>query len=251
MTRSRQLLCAVLVVTIVSIVLAASSEPVGAQTSDRDRYLANMNALRASLGLNALQLDPELTALAQDWAEHMAATEQLEHPPDIRVGVSTPWLELGDNTARGSTFEMAWDALINSPVHYYNLTHPTFTHVGIGVAWSASGVQYTHEWFMTVRPVEQAPPEAPAPEPEPEAVPPPSPEPEPPAQVLGTVELAPVNLAVIPLVEYGQAAGVVEPVDPSSPSSPIPSWLFAVVVAALLLALAALAMWQQRRRAPS
>jgi hypothetical protein len=250
MRSNRRQLLVVFVALVVALLCTHGIATAGAQPSDRDRYLANTNALRASLGLGPLQLDPELTALAQNWAEHLAAIEDLEHPPDIRAGVTSPWQELGDNTGRGSTFELAWDALVRSPIHYENLTRPTFTHVGIGVATSASGVQYVHQWFMTIQPVVEAPPERP---PRVE-LPPPAPVEPPPevVEVLPAVELPPVNLAVIPLVRYGQAAGVFAPAPPPPSSAGLPPWLFAAVGAALLLAIAGLGLWQyQRRRSPA
>jgi hypothetical protein len=224
------------------------SGPARAQPPEVATYLANINALRASVGAPPLQLEPELMGLSQAWAEHMAATKTLAHPPDITVGFSTPYTLVGDNMALGSTTALTWEALVNSPVHYRNLVDPVFTHVGIGVAYADDGVQYTHEWFLAAAPF--APPE-----PEPEApvveeiVPPPVSE-EPIAGVLGEVERPAVNLAVIPAVDYGRPpiAELVAPA-PSGGSSPWPFVALAIAIIALLVGLATMALRGRRRGA--
>ena len=74
-----------------------------------------LHELRAGLGLPPLVLDPELTSVAQSWAEQMAATGVLDHPPDVAAGIDdSRWLELGDNIGKGSTFEIAWQALVET-----------------------------------------------------------------------------------------------------------------------------------------
>lgn len=250
----RSLRGAVGVATFAAIMLGASlgisaGAPAGALSSDGEGYLANINALRGSLGLTPLQLDAELTGLSQSWAEHMASTEQLMHPPDIRVGVTSPWIKLGDNMALGSTFALTWDALINSPVHYRNLTDPDFTHVGIGVAYTADGTQYTHEWFMMIAPEVAAPVDPPAPPPV-VTFPAPAPAVEVPPVVLGVVQFPEVNLAVIPPIRYGLPDTASTP-DESSATSASSSWLpmvLALAAIALLLAIGASMALRSRRR---
>jgi hypothetical protein len=223
----------------------------GGQSADLQNYIGKINALRASVGVPPLQLDPQLTGLSQEWAEYMASTEQLVHPPDIEGPVSQPWILVGDNMALGSTLELTWQALLDSPVHYQNLTDPRFTHIGIGVAYTANGrVQYTHQWFKQV-PDEVAPPPE---EPEPEAPPveetttiPPETVPEPEVGVLPQVQLRAVNVAVIPPIEYGRPA-LVDPLTGESSSSNIPLLLLLAALAILLLLAAALALRSRQRR---
>ena len=138
----------VAVVAMMGLSMSVDVAPVRALGPEATQYLNATNALRANLGLSQLQDDPELSALAQAWAEHMAATYTLAHPPDIRNGVSAPWLLLGDNMAMGSNFDLAWNGLVASPVHYKNLSEPRYTHVGTGVAFASDGTQWVHQWFM-------------------------------------------------------------------------------------------------------
>jgi hypothetical protein len=199
--------------------------PARALGPEATRYLDATNALRAGLGLSQLQDDPELSALAQAWAEHMAATYTLAHPPDITAGVSAPWMLLGDNMAMGSNFELAWNGLVASPVHYKNLSEPRYTHVGTGVAFASDGTQWVEQWFMELGDASIFEPR-PEPEPAPPVVIAPEPTP-PPVVVLPEVQLLPVNLAVIPPIDYGQASAAEDeqaslPIEDASGSS-VPS----------------------------
>jgi uncharacterized protein YkwD len=239
-------LLASIVITIV--VLLSTPTGAGALNADGEAYFAKINALRTSLGLGSLQLDPELTGLAQAWAEHMAATDSLAHPPDITQGVTSPWTRLGDNMASGPTFDSTWQALVESPVHYKNLTDPEFTHVGIGVAYLPDGTQYTHEWFMTLPPVDLVP--EPEPEPEPLVLPP-APVPEArPTEVLPDVLFRGINLAVIPPISYGMPPPAADGTSamPTTGSSTWVPYVIAAAVIALLLALATMAIVRARRR---
>ena len=236
---------------VVAALLISPISSASALTPDGNAYLANINALRTSLGLNTLQLDPELTGLSQSWAEHMAATETLAHPPDITAGVTSPWIKLGDNMAMGSTFELTWRALIDSPVHYRNLTDPEFTHVGIGVAYLADGTQYTHEWFMTLAPPVAPPPAEPVPTPPPPAVPEVTTPPTSPIGIAGVaITRSDVNLAVIPAIHYGEPldATLYALPDPSGSSSSWGPLIVAAIIVALLLAIGASIFIRSRRR---
>lgn len=226
--------------------LMLSTPAAQAAPADVNGYLARTNELRAGLGLPPLVLDPELTSVAQSWAEQMAATGVLDHPPDVAAGIDdSRWLELGDNIGKGSTFEIAWQALVESPVHYKNLTYPTYTHIGIGVALAPDGTQYVNQRFMTAAPVEVAPePTAPAPtvaQPQqPEAVAPVDPLA---TGVAGISLTRDVNVAVIPPIRYGRVADAA--LTESADGSGIPTWAIAAIAA--FVALALLLVWQTVR----
>jgi uncharacterized protein YkwD len=121
--------------------ITAMASPADAMTPSAQRYFDRMNALRASVGAPPLREDPELTALAQAWADQMASTQNLVHPPDITQGFSTPWLQVGDNMVRGANIDVNWEQLINSTIHYGNLTNAGYTQVGIGVSIAADGTE--------------------------------------------------------------------------------------------------------------
>jgi len=237
--------------SVVLAVLAAPMTPAGAGSIENDRaqFVGYLNQLRVSQGLAPLQVDPELTALAQQWAEHVAVVKQMVHPDDPRVGVTSPWLRLGENVAFGSTTEITWQGLLDSPAHYTNMVDPGFTHVGIGIAY-ADGVQYINQRFMEIGPppLPQAPPDTEPPPPPPPPEPPPPPV-EPPSQVLGAVVARDVNLAVIPPIRYGGAVGNPSPVPTTTNGLPILA-IVATVVALLAVGAAGWA-WHARRTSPT
>lgn len=112
-------------------------------------WLNKINGLRSSRGLAPLQLDGELTGLAQSWSQNMASTGSLAHTPSLSAGINSNWTKLGENVGYGPNNDLIWNGFVNSPRHLANLTDPAFTHVGIGVAWSG-GTQFVTHRFMAV-----------------------------------------------------------------------------------------------------
>lgn len=146
-------------------------QPVEAQSSDASAYLSKINGLRSSVGAPALQLDGNLSGLAQSWASHLADQGALSHASDLSVGVSAPWTKLGENVGLGPDTNTIFQAFVNSSGHYANLVDPSFTHIGIGVVW-VGGTQYTAHRFMASG---GSAPQAPAPPPPRNDPPPPPP----------------------------------------------------------------------------
>lgn len=227
--------------------LLGSAPRAAAVTPDQQFYLAKINALRSSLGLQTLQIDPELQALADSWASYMASTQQLVHPADQYAGITTPAYWLGDNIAFGDTIDVVWTDFVNSPVHYHNLTDPRFDRVGIGVATASNGSIYViHRFMATLVETPTAPPETEAATTVPPTVdttaPPPT------VEVLGESVVKPVNMAVIPPIRYGGPAAAPVENQPSQQSSNLPTLLVAGALGVLAVVAATLAI-QYRRRA--
>jgi hypothetical protein len=228
--------------------LIGSAPRAAALTPDQQFFLTKINALRSSLGLQDLQIDPELQALADSWASYMASTQQLVHPADQYAGVTTPVYLLGDNIAFGDTIDVVWTDFVNSPVHYHNLTDARFDHVGIGVATASNGSIYViHRFMATLIEPPTAPPDTEAATTVPPTVdttaPPPT------VEVLAESVVKPVNMAVIPPIRYG---GPVAPPPVADQASSKSSNLFAILLAGLLALLALVAVTlavQHRRRA--
>jgi hypothetical protein len=194
--------CAALALVASLTILPARNA--GALDGNGQDWLAKINSLRSSVGVGPLQLDGELTGLAQGWSEHMAATGTLSHSPNMASGVSSDWTKLGENVGYGPNNDLIWGGFLGSPNHYANLTDPAFTHVGIGVAWSG-GTQFVTHRFMAVggggggggsyepppepapRPRVATPPTTAPAEPEPEEAPAPEAPPAPPGPEPGRV----------------------------------------------------------------
>jgi hypothetical protein len=144
----------VVAVVLASLTLTASP----AAAADSDTYIARINGLRTSNGLAPLTVDGNLTALAQDWANHMADIGTLAHTPDLTAGLThTGWTKLGENVGAGTSVDQVFSAFLGSSAHYGNLTNPAFTHVGVGVAY-AGGKHFTVHRFMALGGGGSAPP---------------------------------------------------------------------------------------------
>lgn len=103
---------------------------------------AGANSERHVRGLGALQVDDELTAKAQAWAQHMAATQTLGHSR-LTDGVSSgSWRVLGENVGRGDSLQLVHDAFMASPSHRATILDRRYSAFGIGVATSADGRYY-------------------------------------------------------------------------------------------------------------
>jgi len=111
-------------------------------------YLARINALRTSVGVQPLQLDSTMTALAGQHTQEMVASHDLHHTPDLKVGAGSNWAKLGENVGYGTTIDLTWNAFVNSPSHYENLVDPMYTHIGIVVIQGADGLFWTTHRFL-------------------------------------------------------------------------------------------------------
>ena len=146
--------------------------PAGASSEAAD-YLSRINSLRASAGVQPLQVDGELTAGAQAWAQHMASIGALVHSPDVSAGVTQQWVKVGENIGVGPDVGSIFSAFVASAGHYRNLVDPAFNRVGVGVAFGG-GHQWTCHRFMEVS-GGGSPAPAPAPRPAPKPAPAPRP----------------------------------------------------------------------------
>ena len=198
--RTRRVATLLVAVFVAAMLTAISAPPAGAQGYDSGaeaQFIASINQLRTSKGLNALTVDSELTAGSRVWTDNMKAQGSISHAPDLSVGVTQDWQKLGENVGVGPTVSALMDAFIASPGHYSNLVDPAFSRVAVGVVWDGN-VMYTTHRFMSVQaaappqppptapPATQPPPVLPAASPEPAAppstaapttAPPPPPEP--------------------------------------------------------------------------
>jgi hypothetical protein len=153
-----------------SAATAASMASPGALEAD---FVGRINALRASRGLGALTVDPQLTSLARSWAQTMAGQGRIFHASSLSAGVTANWSKLGENVGTGGEIGSLFQAFVDSPSHYANLVDPKFTHVGVGVVVSGNVMFTTHRFMALGPPPAPAPPPtaAPAPAPPPSAPP--------------------------------------------------------------------------------
>ena len=106
----------------------------GAVASDEAAaFVAELDALRASRGLDPLVRSADLDGMAQGWAERMATEADLRHSELIHDVVAGPFTTAGENVGYGPDVAVIFDALVASPGHLDNMVNPAFARVGIGV----------------------------------------------------------------------------------------------------------------------
>ena len=153
----------------VACVLAFSAlapGPARATPAEEQQILALVNGLRAGRGLRPFAVHAELRALADEWARHMAAAQDVFHSP-LDTRVRARWIRLGENVAVDVSVVAAERALEASPGHLVNLVSPSYNYVGIGVAHGADGGVYVVQEFMEAG----APPQQHSPPPPPPTAP--------------------------------------------------------------------------------
>jgi len=114
-----------------------------------DQFLAKINGLRASKGLQTLHVDGALTSFAQGWSDHMGAVTTLSHNPALS---SSPgdWTKAGENVGVGPTVKDVQDAFMQSPGHRQNVLFANYNIVGVGVAVGSDGSVFVAHEFAQV-----------------------------------------------------------------------------------------------------
>lgn len=121
---------------------AASTSAVEAEIVQRT------NDLRRAQGRPALKTDPRMHSVAQQWSTQQAKANKMLHNPQMGSQIPAGWTLAGENVAYGQ--KSAKDVVTawwNSPGHKANMLHESFTHIGVGVAYSASGRAYYTQVF--------------------------------------------------------------------------------------------------------
>lgn len=147
---------------------AAAVAAPAADPGTESQFVSSINSLRASKGLNQLQVSGELVGVARAWTDRMVAAGQISHNPNLGSQVSGAWTKLGENVGVGYDVNGLMQAFINSPAHYANLVDPAWTHVGVGVTRAGDGRIYTTHNFMALSggaPPPPPPPSSPSPPP--------------------------------------------------------------------------------------
>jgi len=115
--------------------------------SEEAQFLALTNQLRASLGIQQLTPNAQLTSIARNWSAQMAAAGAISHNPSITTLAPSNWTQLGENVGVGPTADAIQTAFINSPEHYANLSKAAYNFVGIGVVDSNGRIWVTVDFM--------------------------------------------------------------------------------------------------------
>lgn len=125
-------------------------------SADEKQALDLLNADRASHGLKALNLNPQLTALGERYAQDMINRHFFAHndpdgksPFDRMHQAGIDYSYAGENLAINSDIINAEKAFMNSPGHRSNILSPHYTDVGLGVGYDDRGSAYVVQEFIS------------------------------------------------------------------------------------------------------
>jgi uncharacterized protein YkwD len=140
-------ICLSAVLLTVGLVPSVASAAVSNASVNNQNMLNFMNAERAARGLSPLSRDPRLDALAQSWANKMAAARSMYHPGTPQAMSGAGYRSGAQNLAwHDTTLTGAWahNFWMNSSPHRKNILDPAFTHTGIAMACNPDGGRYPY-----------------------------------------------------------------------------------------------------------
>jgi hypothetical protein len=162
------------VLAMLGLVLVLAGPVAGpAGASEAGDFVAAIDAVRAGAGLPGLEVDGQLGAVAQGWAEQMAAAGGISHNPNLSGQVTADWRTLGENVGVAGNVGSMMAAFVASSPHLANLVNPEFSHVGVGLVRTGDGKLWAVHVFMGLAGGSPAPTPAPPPQPDPAPDPPP------------------------------------------------------------------------------
>ena len=151
----RQLLKAVPTLALAAlVVLGAGAVPTQAASPTGAEIIRLTNQERQKAGLAPLAENATLDNVAENYAALMAQRQQLSHDidgtssGDRLTAAGYRWSSCAENIAENyadaGAVVQGW---MNSPGHRANILDPNVTQIGVGVAYSSTGVPYHCQVF--------------------------------------------------------------------------------------------------------
>ncbi len=145
-------LATAVMVALVSFVAAPAAQAATPTVGQYEARIAELvNEARADAGLPAVTVSATMSTVARSWSGTMARTGNFAHNPSYSSQLPAGWTRLGENVAYGMKSPGLYEALqihknlMGSPGHRANILNPSYTHVGIGVAYvNRSGRTYVY-----------------------------------------------------------------------------------------------------------
>jgi hypothetical protein len=110
------------------------------------QFVAKTNAARTASGLRPYVVASDLTSVAREHSNQMAAKQSLYHNPSLTSDVQN-WQAVGENVGEGPTVSDIHTAFMNSPEHRSNILDHDFTQIGVGVTVDSNGIVWVTEDF--------------------------------------------------------------------------------------------------------
>ena len=127
--------------------LAQSAPALADQWDDAGLAYALVNDSRTWEGLPPLAWDDGLAWVAQSWADELAWSGGLAHNPSLADQLGGWWWSWGENVGYGPSVYAVHDAFVASWGHWLNIVEPSYTSVGVGIAYGARGRVYVVHVF--------------------------------------------------------------------------------------------------------
>ncbi|WP_416969452.1 CAP family protein [Streptomyces sp. 4F14] len=157
-TLTRRALTTVLTGVAAFAIAAPAAPRASADPAFDQRILERTNHHRARHGVPALTLDPEITRWAQEWADHLAGIERLEHRSPNKYGENLhyTWRSDGASPAPGDVVD-GWYNQVHAYTAYgrepdmtafknwglfTQLVWKSATRIGVGTAKTTNGKTY-------------------------------------------------------------------------------------------------------------
>jgi uncharacterized protein YkwD len=131
--RARQWIAALAMTATALVSSAVLASP--AMASPATDLASATNNARIAAGLPPLAVTAQLTAVAQAWANHLAAANALSHNGQLRVQV-TDWSVLGENVGVAGDIPTVQAAFMASAPHKANILNTSYTQMGVASATS-------------------------------------------------------------------------------------------------------------------
>ncbi|MGE0879725.1 MAG: CAP domain-containing protein [Acidimicrobiia bacterium] len=131
---STRVILALLVVTGMFGLAPARAEQSVAPNDAEVQFFDLINQERAKQGLDALQRDPGLDAVARNWSGSMQLAGKISHRPDLAAQIASvepQWRRGGENVGVGGTVPSLHTAFMNSPGHRDNVLG-NWNRIGVG-----------------------------------------------------------------------------------------------------------------------
>lgn len=113
--------------------------PTAPNASAATQSVAFVNDRRAENGLGALRDDGELRALAEAWAQQMAADQEMRHNPNLDEQMPDGYFAWGENVAYGfdaAAIDQAW---WDSEGHRANMLNGDYSAIGVAFVADDAG----------------------------------------------------------------------------------------------------------------
>jgi hypothetical protein len=136
-------------VMALSLLAALIGVPWAAEASpDTSAIVSATNQYRAQNGLQPLAENAAMNAVAQSWAQQMAANGQMTHNPNYSTQIPAGWSAAGENVATGHRSPtLVVDAWMNSAGHRANILSTSYNSIGAGWFVDARGVSWSVQVF--------------------------------------------------------------------------------------------------------